>query len=301
MTPPVLSTIAQMVYQNEPALDFARIVTEVERTLAMLGSEPVTVDWTCDDLVTFTAGEALVVLACSDFATAGSDARPALHGTCLTVSVGHDGVSLPGAVPDQTTLCSRLVERIQSRFIPAAVLWHEVPGVTDADRVEDLLTALPPQSLGQMAALPPVHTILDAVLRTDQAKALPLVRLTPDAPMTLEAKPIPDPVTEAPPPMLALPEAPVLQRDEALMALRSALYPRNPPPPAPSIQMRLAAHCFNATLIMVWVPLGAAVLAYTLLRGEDIVMSSRMIAVTGTVMALATSPLGHGMRTLTGI
>ena len=90
--------------------------------------------------------------------------------------------------------------------------------------------------------------------------------------------------------------------DAALARLRLALYPpQGPEPdqsPASSLQMRLAAQCFNATLILVWVPLGAAMLIYTLLKGEDIRLSARLIAVTGTVLALANSPVGHTVKAM---
>jgi hypothetical protein len=59
--------------------------------------------------------------------------------------------------------------------------------------------------------------------------------------------------------------------------------------------MRLAAHAMNATLIVVWPPLGAAVMTYSVLRGENMQMSARLMAVAGTFYALAHSPIGQGM------
>ena len=356
MTPSVLSTIAQMVYHDEAALDFARIVTEVERVLAPLCPVPVGVDWTCDDLVTFTALRMRVVLAMSDVgandgasdgqphgtsnvgpreriargpghrAAPANPTRPARRGTCVTVSVAQTRTA--DADPDQAALCSRLVERIQSRFLPAAVVWHEVQGSVDADRVDALLTRLPAQNVAAVTALPPVHSILDQVLRTDDQKSATAqsrakhakqtqpppsqIRQTTPAPAKSGPEPLPaarlmvavdQPLaTVTPSPAAHAPGKDGPQRNADLAVLRTALYPRVPvPPPAPSMQMRLVVHCFNATLIMVWVPLGAAVMIYTLLKGEDIVFSSRMIAVTGTVLALVTSPLGRSVRAVAGL
>ena len=49
----------------------------------------------------------------------------------------------------------------------------------------------------------------------------------------------------------------------------------------------------NATLILVWAPLGAAVMTYSVLRGENMRLSARMMAVAGTIFALANSPVGQ--------
>ena len=79
-----------------------------------------------------------------------------------------------------------------------------------------------------------------------------------------------------------------------------ALYPPGDPETvyAYSTQMRLAAHCMNATLILVWAPLGAAVMTYTVLKGENMRLSARMMAVTGTLFALAHSPVGQTMAAM---
>ena len=503
MIPPVRSTIAQMLVPHAQAFDFARIVAEVERLLSARPAGPVSVDWSCDDLVTFDLNDCSILLACAEFEPAGSPSaddraadqrqpgqrqpahRQPAHRhrreTCLTVAVG-PSIAQSLRSEDHATLCSRLVEQIQSRFSPSAVLWHEVPGWVDADQVEDLLTNLPPQALdpqgfsrhapapptlgaGWLApptlapptlalptqspttlaaatlapptlspvtlaastsaattpaaatlttptlaaptqpplplatptSLPPVHTILDAVLGRDRVNAIlhgaaPGVAsgvaqegasgvasgVTPgaasgilsgvasvattvaatDAPLgiapgilpgvapgislgipqgvaqgvgpaiapvlpaqtstkplqgglnlvTRTAAPAPaapaaaeTPTAAETPARAATPALPQ-HHDETLAVLRKALYPRRAGAAVrPSLQIRIAAQCFNATLIFVWAPLGLAAMAYALLRGEDIVLSSRLMALTGTVLALAHSPLGHTMRALAGI
>ena len=57
----------------------------------------------------------------------------------------------------------------------------------------------------------------------------------------------------------------------------------------------------NATLIVVWAPLGAAVMTYAILRGEDMRLSGRLMAMTGTLLALAQSPIGHSMKAMAGV
>lgn len=91
-----------------------------------------------------------------------------------------------------------------------------------------------------------------------------------------------------------------LPRDLELHNVRRALYPDDEAGPPYSTQMRLAAHCLNATLILVWAPLGAAIMTYSILRGENMRLSSRVMAVSGTLYALAHSPIGMTVAAMAG-
>lgn len=108
------------------------------------------------------------------------------------------------------------------------------------------------------------------------------------------------PVAEPPTCANDVPHLPRL-RDDTLIRLREALYPSNPQDlAAPSTQIRLATHCLNATLILVWLPMGAAVMTYSLLKGEDFRLSSRLIAAAGTILTVAHSPYGSVVRAMAG-
>lgn len=77
-----------------------------------------------------------------------------------------------------------------------------------------------------------------------------------------------------------------------LHRIRDAIYAPDPEAEAaeaaarPSLPARLAAHALNLALIVTALPLGAALMVYTLLRGEDLRLSARMVAVAGTAMAV---------------
>ena len=77
---------------------------------------------------------------------------------------------------------------------------------------------------------------------------------------------------------------------DRLHAVRDALYiphPDDPPPePRPSLAERLTVQALNATLIIVSMPVGLALAAITLLRGEDLRLSARITALVGTAVAL---------------
>lgn len=292
-----LSTIAQLLFAEETTLDFARIVSELDAVLSRLREGQVTLVWDCDDLVIFDCPDIRIVLA-------WTEGRQHRFGGCLTVSVGPGLQTLDrGSQPEHEGLCSRLVERIQGRFHPVSVLWCQIEGDVDAEVVDEMMAALPELAGG----LPPVDTILDALSRSDLHRAMAqgdtrrVKRLGPHRPPDASPEIGPEIGTDRDPgTTLAAandqPDLP-LPRDVELARLRMALYPPNDAdaPAPPSTQMRLAVHCMNATLILVWAPLGAAVMTYSVLRGEDFRLSARMMAVTGTLLALAQSPVGQTM------
>ncbi len=306
-----LTTIAQLLYPTQQALDFARIVAELETVLSRLRGEAVQITWDCDDLVYFDMPETRILLGWSELAA------PQLEG-CLTVSVGPGPHSaLRTLDSEHDVLCSRLVERIQNRFPPLAVIWRQVEGAISAELVDDLIETLPDLS----GVLPPVESIVEAVLKTDRTKAKQPLR-SPEmdlphrvtAPVHRKARPakIPTPESPAAAPSPApaavlvandLPDLP-LPHDAELARLRLALYAPLPDAallvPQYSTQMRLAAHCLNATLILVWSPLGAAVMTYSILKGEDMRLSARLMAVSGTLFALAHSPIGQTVAAMAG-
>lgn len=83
---------------------------------------------------------------------------------------------------------------------------------------------------------------------------------------------------------------------EHLARVRHALYaagPENPPQaPVPlSAQMRLAACAMNATLVVIALPVGAAVTTYSVLRGSDIRLSAQAIAIVASVLGIWQSGL----------
>lgn len=333
MASQALSTIAQLLYPDLQTLDFARIVAELDAVLRRLRSGDVEITWDCDDLVTFDVPETRILLAWSETEKRGV-------GGCLTVSVGPSPwtTDRPNKA-DHDVLCSRLVERIQGRFVPASVLWHQVCGPVGSDYVDDLIDTLP--DVGA-TSLPPIDSILDTLSRADLHKAE--LQSRPPHPRSLGAAELsrlamaptrtpPDdiagplsavvlarsPRSLVPLVLIPVPEAnqirvsgfgeaandqPDLPQPKAveLARLRDALYPLDGADAevevAYSTQMRLAAHCMNATLILVWAPLGAAVMTYSVLKGADMRLSGRMMAVAGTFFALANSPVGQTMAAM---
>ncbi len=62
-------------------------------------------------------------------------------------------------------------------------------------------------------------------------------------------------------------------------------------PAALSPQLRLAVHALNATMIIALLPLGAAVTTYTVLRGANVRVTGRAMALAGLGLSLAHNPI----------
>ena len=293
MTSPMRSTIAQLLFANEQALDFARIVAELETVLTRLRGEGLEVQWDCDDVVTFDTAETRILLACAEY---GRDGREA----CLTVAVGPrhpHGSCASDEVMNHLALCSRLVERIQQRNPPLGIIWRETVDLVDADMADAMLDLLPVSN----TVLPPVDSILDHVMRSDLFLSAALGMAQQAGQFRTQAaqprKTGSDARVNRPvPPRNANSAANTV---EVQTQLRKVFKPQQAPSvERPNTQMRLTAHCFNAALIMVYAPLGAAVMTYSLLKGEDLHLSARLMSVAGTLVAVSHTPLGTSFRAM---
>lgn len=270
MTKVAHSTIAQAIYADPQKCSFVRVVTELEGLLSRLRNSTLRTRWDYEDVVVFDLGETRILLGWSENR---ADEAPA----CLLVSVG----PLPSAEgrPQDVSyelLCSRLIERIQTRYPPDAVLWRQLPLAMEPELVDALIDAIPLSDdiLGPQTAPKPSAAVRDPAV---QRLALLPANDTPHLPV---------------------------QADTELRKLRAALYPElETPGPVvvpETVQLRLAAQAMNATLIVVYMPLGVAAMTYSLMRGGTIGFSARMMAVTGTVIGWSQTPIGQQVAALAG-
>ena len=270
MTHVAHSTIAQAIYANPQDCSFVRVVAELENLLSRLRNTALRTRWDYEDVVVFDIGETRIVLGWSEDMT---DDLPA----CLLVSVGPlPTVADPSHDPTHEVLCSRLVERIQTRYAPDAVLWRQLPLAIEPELVDALIDSLPS-----------IRDVLGTAAPQEPEAAKPAVR---QPVLVMAAMPAND-----------RPDLPKPAESE-LSRVRAALYPA---PEAPiereTAQLRLAAQAMNATLIVVWMPLGVAAMTYSLMKGENIGFSARMLAMTGTLMAFSQTPFGQQVVAFAGV
>lgn len=266
-----LSTIAQLLCQNEQTLNFARLVSDLDAVLERMRDLHRKVTWDCDDVAIFDLPGTRILLAWSDEPGQG------LTGI-LTLSVGPSPLPRPpGAIPDYNALCARLVERVQERMAPSAILWHQIDCMMSAEWVDLLIDTLP--DLPDFMTPGP-----DLNLSEGQTPVSALSAILPDRNRTRGG---------------VANDRPHLPRhhDPDLQRLRAALYEDEEDTSA-SVPLRLAVHAMNATLIMVWLPLGAAAMAHGVMRGEDMRLASRLMVLTGTIGALAQTPWGQSVAAM---
>ena len=263
MTQIAHSTIAQAIYADSQSCSFVRVITELETLLSRRRNAALRTRWDYEDVVVFDLGETRIVLGWSD--ERANDA-PA----CLLISVGPlpSGVASPHD-PTHEMLCSRLVERIQTMFPPDAVLWRQLPMPIEPELVDALIDALP--SLNDV--LPHERTKPEPAARVRMRLAFPAANETPDLPRRQQTE---------------------------LDRVRAALYPPEVKAPGETVQLRLAAQAINATLIVVWMPLGVAAMSYSLIKGASIGFSARMIALAGSALAWSQTPFGQQVAALAG-
>jgi hypothetical protein len=285
------STIAQFVFDRDPALNLPLLVRELDAALGRSGAGRRRVTWDCDDLVFVDLDGVRFTLSYT------GEPHPGLPSS-LMISVG------PGPDRDHDAadrrryeeLCHLIADRLRSRFTPRETLWHQVAGPVTADLVDNLFDRLPDFSAQThhhpLARSTAPAKALRAFPETDDdmpvsfvEKALAIkaakaerarATLTRMSQATRSAAPPPAP---APANLAAGRAAPDLNR------LRAALYPVDPETPAEDVRMRLAASALDVTLMVVYLPMGAAMLTCSMLRGGNVTNSARVMALTCTMLA----------------
>lgn len=324
MTYASLSTIAQLVCSSDAPVNFARLVGDLDAVLSRFSNASRQVTWDCDDVAIFDMPGTRILLGWTEDTGRG--------GCCLSVAVGPSPVpALPGSLDGNDGLCVRLVERVQARLSPHAVLWHQLDGIVTAETIDDLIDALPeldsfasetqPVAEAEMADEPagheadiPLVTLLQPAAEQPRPQTksgrLPNLRRTnanrANAGRANAAKQAAGGAEGSK--ATAANDRPQLPRwhDAELGRLRAALYEAGADAglsdcATPSNQMRLAVHAMNATLIVIYAPLGAAVMTYALLKGEDMKLSSRLMMLTGSFALMAQTTIGQSVVALAGV
>jgi len=284
------STIAQFVFDRDPTLNLPVLVRELDAALDRSGAGRRRITWDCDDLAFVDLDAVRFTLSYS------GDPLPGLPSS-LMISVG------PG--PGQTHLavdrrryehlCHLIADRLRERFAPRQTLWHQVAGPVTADLVDDLFDRLPDLSNGTpkaplarrsapaeaIRAFPeteddmPVSFVEKALaIRAAKAERARAENVTKPRPT---ARPAPQPANSQPHVAAA--------KTGDISRLRAALYPEDEETPPENVRMRLAASTLDVTLMMVYLPMGAAMLTISLLKGGNVNSSARVMALTCTALA----------------
>ncbi|EPX87226.1 hypothetical protein ruthe_00623 [Rubellimicrobium thermophilum DSM 16684] len=279
------TTIGQLVYTASPRFSFARLVADLDSALSGCGVTERRLTWDHDDVAILDIGGARIGLCLAE--DLGRE-----KATAVTVAVGFAPV--PGddrLARQQRRLAGLIAERISNRFPPSRTVWtesEETAGPDLFDRLNDCL------ALQINAEADAKKRVTARRLKVERRRRLPeqqdvsriLARI--DATIAARQAGLPDPGPDAIPvarpgePANREPDLPRADRS-SLHAVRAALYAPDDPAEdqRPSAKLRLAAHAMDATLMVVFLPVGAAVMAYGLARGADLKRSARMLALGG--------------------
>lgn len=251
------TTVGRLVYAAMPRIDFGRLTADLDEALAGCDAGAVRMALERDGLALIDVGASRVGIALA----AGLDRGGA---AAVTVTVGHG----PGP-GGETTLARRqsvlarlIANRIALRFPPIESLWSETAEVATPgtfERIRDELIE---------------RRRIQAETQAEEARARRLLPRMGEEPGDLAR-------------MFAHLEATLDARrcGRAEPAAASGELGRScAERPAPLL--RAAAHLIDATLMVVALPVGVAMMVYSLSRGPDLNTSARALALSGTGLGL---------------
>jgi hypothetical protein len=259
------TTVGQLLYPARPSLNFERLVAELDAALAGAGAGDRKTTLERDGLAMIDAGASRIAVAMAEnLDKAGAAA------ITVTVGFGPEDAGDARLARRQAVLARLIADRLAARSAPTETIWSESYEVATPEflerSVEDLAARRNACREAEQARLaPPRHFI--------GAEDIP--RLVAKVDATLDARRVgwegaaglvggPDlpPVDLS---GLEVPEAEVAQ---------------------PSSALRLAAYLIDATLMVLLLPVGAAMMVYSLSRGANLTTSARAMAMTGVGMSV---------------
>lgn len=260
MTAPIQTrtTIGQLVYRSMPPIDFGKLTADLDAALVGCDAGRLSHALERDGLAIIDIGGSRVGISLAK----GLDRKGA---AAVTVTVGHGPFSAGDLTlaRRQSVLARLIAQRIAASFPPLETVWTETPEITTTDTFQRLREELIERRRVQ------------AELRDARAEA----RRSYAPPM--EAADVSR--------MFARFEATLDARrsgrgELALAGIPVGALAMEAPPPAPDRSrplLRLAAHMMDATLMVIALPVGVAMMVYSLSRGGDVNTSARAMALSG--------------------
>lgn len=134
------STIAVLVFPDQPDLNLAHLLAEIEARLSHLWPGGFRLNWDSDEAATFDIGHARLLVALSERPRHG-------HAAALLLAVGSHPEATRPAIPARLAqlrrICADLAARLLARAPDAAALWHRADLPLDPDLAEAQFDDLP--------------------------------------------------------------------------------------------------------------------------------------------------------------
>jgi len=307
------TTVAHILVGPCSDINFAHVVGELQRTLTDCMETPYSLEWKQDDVAIFDLEATRIVFAIETYTT--KSALSDHYSSCLMVTVGPglSGKSLTKLCADHDTLCQMIVRRVSGCYDVAEVIWRETDTTMTEGTIDALIGDVPvPEPTAPVAGEPQeAHIYTQDDVHTARKTRKITFRAVEDA--VVDTPPTHRSVAEedASKAMKQLPEyqdmfqavansVPDLPRTDAvrLNAIRAALYATDEEAEAsqlPSTHTRLAAATMDVTMVIVCLPVGAAMLTYHVFKGGELRRSAQMLTVTGLFLSAAQSAAAHSV------
>lgn len=273
------SIIAQLVFASDPNIQLSTLVQELDTVLQRINCVERHLAWNHDDVAIFDMPGTRIILALINAPRSGV-------ATSLTVSVGPSAIKGVG-VPklNHANLCTRLVERLQARLQADGIIWHDAQDLVEPDLI-DAITAHPDKAATDPENAHPIFAHVSE-LTVDQ-----ILKRSDRPSGAASFQPVND-----------VPDLPPRYHDAELCRLREALYPSvdlTEQRQQSSAQMRLAVYTMNATLIAVVLPVGVAMLAHSLIKGDNMRVTTGAMVGTGLCLSLLQGSTLQQILTIAG-
>jgi hypothetical protein len=249
------TTVAQLLYFNPPGMALADLLGQLLLALRSCPEMPA-VHRDDDQTVTVDLLGNRIILR---WTTCGSGD----HRAWLSVAVGNTPGQDPGGLARRQDIVARLIaDRVARDHHPDLVLWHHESGELTPALIDRLSSRLPSQTAARVAR------------EIDRLQDMARLRDSLSATQWAPANDMPN-----------LPSPQLVQLARVRRALQEDAE-------VASVKLRLAAQAINATMVCVSLPVGAAVMAYSFLRGENINASARILALLGLAVGAQNTGIG---------
>lgn len=300
--------VVQLFFPFPTTINVAFVVSDLQAFMSGLGLTNPEITWDREEIVILEEGPLKIVLGWGDAA----NAPRACH-----LTLGFEQVRDPFADPAPEEArdvhfgpIEQMVERITDRYQPERVLWCDFDLPLTADTLEVMADKLTMKAVADRALRErPLHHLAQPVTEEEAEATLMRMPRLPrrverrellpksDRPAAFAEPKAPTPIAAATPANIPAgplsPAMPKVARVAELDRIRTALYPDPEPVAARKVDpmpLRIAVQVLNLVLMVVWLPLGAAVMALACWRGGDIRMSAHALVVAGLFSAAVDLP-----------
>jgi hypothetical protein len=205
----------------------------------------------------------------------------------VTVGFGPEAGGDATLARRRSVLARLIAQRIAARFPPLEMVWSESDEVTTPATFETLRVALAERRAHQ-ALMRAERTRLRRAAPKPAADGADVARLFARLDATLDAR------------RSGLGSGLMGEAAFAGGALAVGREARAEAPAPRQSRLRLAAHLLDATLMVIALPVGVAMMIYSLSRGADIHTSARVMAMSGVTIAGLHAMGGAEMLSLLG-